>query len=316
MNNSSTTQVQENIQSLLTWSLPFIICLGLVGNTISFVVLTSSKFRSVPIYFFLSLLAVADSFVLILSAFKTLLRLLTGFELLHWSEVCCKLLFYLTQHFQYLSSWFLVLVTFDRCVAVCASLKSNVLLTIRRARIAAVILNIIVFALNAHLFVNYELTQTDGRFSCRAKPNPFSIRVFPLLKLWTYSLIPIILVLCMNAAIMLRLLRGTAFDELRSNSSEQTRRRNIRVVVMLLLVTASWIIFTCPLSIWLLVADRSPDSGLLIKTWCFLLMYLNHATNFIFYCLNGNKFRHELKRKFTCRKELTRQDTFLLGLRS
>lgn len=311
--------IKTNVRQLLLWSLPTIIFIGFIGNTISFIVLISKRLRSVPVYFFLSLLAISDNFVLLLSAFKTYIRILTGFEMLHLSKSSCILVNFFNIHFQYLSSWFLVFVTFDRCVAVCASLKSNILLTIGRARFLVVILNIIVFTLNGHLFVNLELLSNKNatRFVCHTKNNWFTTKISPMLKLWTYSLIPIFMVLCMNTAIIYKLLRGTAFRELRSNATLQKRRRNVKVVIMLLTVSLSWIVLTCPLSIWPLVADRATAMNeKLTKASCFILMYLNHATNFIFYCLNGNKFRKELKQKFNCKRYAYNQQTIHIPLRT
>jgi len=39
---------------------------------------------------------------------------------------------------------------------------------------------------------------------------------------------------------------------------------------------------------------------LLVKTICFLMMYVNHAINFYLYCLTGKRFRKELAAMLVC----------------
>jgi len=75
---------------------------------------------------------------------------------------------------------------------------------------------------------------------------------------------------------------------------------------MLLTVSFFYLLLTSPYSVYsLFVQSRSLDPHTdaihhLIKTIFFLLMYLNHAINFILYCVTGRKFRHELKELFVC----------------
>ena len=47
-------------------------------------------------------------------------------------------------------------------------------------------------------------------------------------------------------------------------------------------------------------ASIDPSRYLLVKTICFLLMYLNHAINFYLYCLTGKRFRKELTAMLNC----------------
>ena len=47
-------------------------------------------------------------------------------------------------------------------------------------------------------------------------------------------------------------------------------------------------------------AGIDPSRYLLVKTICFLLMYVNHAVNFYLYCLTGKRFRKELAAMLNC----------------
>jgi len=60
--------------TLLRSVIPVIVLMGTIGNTLSFCVLVRRHMRSTPMYFYLTLLAVADTFVLYVSAFKVWIR--------------------------------------------------------------------------------------------------------------------------------------------------------------------------------------------------------------------------------------------------
>jgi len=47
-------------------------------------------------------------------------------------------------------------------------------------------------------------------------------------------------------------------------------------------------------------ASIDPSRYLLVKTVCFLLVYVNHAINFYLYCLTGKRFRQELAAILNC----------------
>lgn len=70
---------------------------------------------------------------------------------------------------------------------------------------------------------------------------------------------------------------------------------------MLLVVSVAWLLLTTPFSVFTICVRRySKDphtaaTQILVRAVSFLLMYVNHAINFLFYCLMGRKFRVELK---------------------
>jgi len=55
-----------------------------------------------------------------------------------------------------------------------------------------------------------------------------------------------------------------------------------------------------PVSTSLPSSSIHPSRYLLVKTICFLLMYVNHAINFYLYCLTGKRFRRELAAMLNC----------------
>ena len=120
--------------ALLKFGVPVIVLMGTVGNTLSFCVLLRRRMRSTPMYFYLTLLAIADTFVLYVSAFKVWIRAMTRFEVLHMSNVGCKLFMFILLCSFYMSAWLVVLVTLDRFLVVWFPFRGYLFMRIRRAR--------------------------------------------------------------------------------------------------------------------------------------------------------------------------------------
>ena len=136
-NETKKAEVDRNralAMTLLRTVVPVIVLMGTVGNTLSFCVLLRRRMRSTPMYFYLTLLAVADTFVLYVSAFKVWIRALTQFEVLHVSNVGCKLFMFILLCSFYMSAWLVVLVTLDRFLVIWFPFRGYLLMRIRRAR--------------------------------------------------------------------------------------------------------------------------------------------------------------------------------------
>ena len=70
---------------------------------------------------------------------------------------------------------------------------------------------------------------------------------------------------------------------------------------MLVVVCVAWLLLTTPYAVFTLCVPsfsrdrRTAAVQMIVRVLCFLLMYVNHAINFVLYCLTGRKFRAELK---------------------
>ena len=418
--------------TLLRTVIPVIVLMGTVGNTLSFCVLVRRGMRSTPMYFYLTLLAVADTFVLYVSAFKVWIRAVTQFEVLHLSNVGCKLFMFILLCSFYLSAWLVVLVTLDRFLVICFPFRGYLLLRIRRARLTAAVLAVVVAVYNGHVFWTISLHQYGSALTCDAdEDNFFMMHVFEYLKLISYCVVPFVIVVTLNVCILVRINRvytnaairrdcgqreaaavyrhqtplvvlgpsstpiadnvdhgagGVVWPQRQqfvlslANSTSSTTRsqspvtvqklRQRRLTRMLLFISFAWLALTAPFTLHSFLpgpsfsspssssstsnfstsnlsasttstfsqlvksvdansstVDRSmyqndremsqqsmvtsmPESSasvsidasryLLVKTICFLLVYVNHAINFYLYCLTGRRFRKELAAMANC----------------
>jgi len=210
-NNTTTENTDPEhtmAMTLLRTVIPMIVLMGTVGNTLSFCVLVRRNMRSTPMYFYLTLLAVADTFVLYVSAFKVWIRVLTQFEVLHMSNVGCKLFMFILLCSFYLSAWLVVLVTLDRFLVVWFPFRGYLLMRIRRARLTALVLAVIVAVYNFHVFWTISLHRYGSSLMCDAsEDNFFMMHVFEYLKLVSYCVVPFVIVIALNVAILLRIHR-------------------------------------------------------------------------------------------------------------
>ena len=138
---------------------------GTLGNLTSLAVLLRPRMRGKSIYLFLLLLAVADTTVLYISPFKTWIRNVTGFELLHHSSWSCPTVSFLYLVSQHMAAWIVVLVTIDRFVAVWFPLRATTWCSVTRAGVASAICTAVVVvyrSLSLSLSLSLTLTLTLG----------------------------------------------------------------------------------------------------------------------------------------------------------
>ncbi len=305
-----------------------VICLGTIGNFLSFIVLMRKRMRRTSINFYLACLACADTVVLYTSGFKTWLRVVTGFEMLHLSDVSCKTTTFLFMLALHVSAWLVVLVTCDRFIVVLFPFKAAVWCSQRRSRILVLstVLGLTVYLLHLFWTVSLQHLEMVGNYTnytrtvtmcAPSEDNYFMNGPFNYIKFASYSLIPFVCVLAMNVGIIQRIcynarnpvseVRLTPAVYRASSSTAQLVGTGGRpdsskqqVTVMLLLVSFSWLVLSTPFTLvsllpFSLTGLESRHAAFLVKTCCFLLLYLNHSVNFLLYCIAGRRFRRELR---------------------
>jgi nitrate reductase NapE component len=85
----------EAVAFITMYLFPVVIFVGTIGNILSLLTLTRRRMRTSSVYVYLAVLACVDTSALYLSAFKTWLRFVSGFELLHISDAGCKIITFL-----------------------------------------------------------------------------------------------------------------------------------------------------------------------------------------------------------------------------
>ena len=143
--------------AIVRYLFPVIVLVGTTGNAMSAAVMLRRGMRATSIYTYLLALAVVDTVVLFVSAFKTWMRLTSGVEWLHASTAACRTIMFLLLVALHLSAWLIVVVSADRFVAVWMPLKAMTLCTPRRARIVCLVISSVIVVANIHVFWTIHL---------------------------------------------------------------------------------------------------------------------------------------------------------------
>lgn len=298
---------------LIKYCLPIIIFIGTFGNAMSFLIMVQREMRQTSTFFYLATLAVADTVVLYISAFKTWIMVLTGFELLHQGPAACKLSIFTTQFCVHFSAWLIVAVTVERFLAVWFPLRATTMCNLARAKFVTVMIAMIFILINSHIFWTAKLhTFRNGQVKC--VPYAYEnivCKVFPWIYLVLYSFLPVLVLLLFNSLIIVNLIKSKPLFQAMTKNDQQARCDHQKLAVCLLVISFTWIITTMPRPLYPLFMEKPRSTtaqaeAVFIRTVCFLLMYINHAVNFFIYGLTGQRFRMELKR-FLCRVHLRKQ---------
>jgi len=103
---------------LYRYLFPVILILGTSGNCLSMVVLRRRAMRRGCSSVYLTSLAAVDTIVLYISGFKSWIRIQTQFELMHVSDLICRIIKYTFFSSTHLAAWIVVAVTVERLLIV------------------------------------------------------------------------------------------------------------------------------------------------------------------------------------------------------
>ena len=301
---------------ILLWMLPIIITIGTIGNILSFVVMIQREMRQTSTFFYLAALAVADTVVLFMSALKTWIRLFSGFEMLHISNLSCKVVTFSTYLSLHLSAWLIVAVTVERFIVVWFPLKATSLCSAKRAKYTTFGIALAFFLLNMHLLWTGELITNPrtGRATCAmSQSHHFLYRdVLPWVHLTLYSFLPFVLLLAFNILIILSLVKHRQLITSQMTKDDRRTRYNHRkLAVTLLCISFVWMITTTPSALFTVLRLKPKTASqsatvFFVKVICYMFMYINHSINFFLYCITGQAFRRQLV-KLMCRMCRRRQ---------
>ncbi|ELU00670.1 hypothetical protein CAPTEDRAFT_64377, partial [Capitella teleta] len=269
---------------------PVIIIIGLIGNTTSFVVFTSTHLRKLSSSVYLAALAVADNGFL-LSVF-IMWTVNIDFDL-HSKPGWCQLFVFLTYFFSFLSVWYVVAFTVERFIAVCFPFKRNTVCTVTKARIIVSCMASVAF-----LFYNFALWTTtvteplEGHPECR--PRAGSIKVVQVI-----NNIDTVITLIIPMIIIIIIGRCP------STGSDASRASNVsnQITNMLLVVSSTFVVLNLPSHAFrvhhfitgLFNKALSPSQTYAdCQVFFQYVYYLNFSINIFLYSLCGKNFRHAL----------------------
>ncbi|XP_078575049.1 putative G-protein coupled receptor 139 [Branchiostoma floridae x Branchiostoma japonicum] len=285
----------------------FILVIGVPGNVLSFVVMMGPRLRKAPSSLYLAALAVVDTIFLLTSVG---LQILHDEDIIHASDVYCKLTKFLVRSSGYLSAWITTAFTVERYIAVCHPMRRSALCTMDKTR--KVLLGMVLVVCSVSCLEFWAQVERENMCVFRDPQTWLNITIYDMT---AGRLIPTAAVGVINIVIVIRVLQTQKNRQNLSKCAKETEKRQNQITVVLFTVSTTFFLLTVPQSVSV-VYDLSSHGGLhgglqdidedtlfrkQVTNHTLALMFkLNFSVNFILYCVTGRRFREAFLRIF-CR---------------
>ena len=333
--SDETMDVQDNWGFWIKFiSTPIIVIIGIIGNTLSVVVMKSKMLRNKSYSHYLCTLAFFDTLTLVIRLIRTIneyymdeLNKAGPFQ--SFNNFWCKLYNYV-EHCSYLmSSWLIVLMAIERLIAVCFPFKKVI---IRKQTGAAIgIFGVFVLVCLSQSFrlimvEHVEVDQFHNLKTCAAGDE--YLKIYSNLDVYFYSLtltfiLPLIIVLSCNCLVLHQIFKIRQELKAKDKNSRYSRiiRSKNRTTCMLLAVSFTYIVALLPLftiTVFIDICVKTMEPVDAFKTYLKVRPFLevsvtisliNYACNFFIYILSGKSFRFELRKMFNKERKPKRSFT-------
>ena len=290
---TATPTLPSTIPSQISFLLfPCMVLTGVICNTLIFVIMRRRRMSHLSTCYYMGILAIADTSVLLLGLSVMWLYLVNRkWSLLLQSTYGCKFLSLLFYTVSDTSVWIVCMMSADRCIAVTRPLHASSICTVRRARISVCILVLSILLINIHfVFTHYLSSENDC--TTHERYEFFIGRIWPWIDAAVYSALPFILLLTINLIIVHSLFQARrSTSNLRIYQSQRNRNKNKlstsmsrKLTTMLLAVTVFFLLTSFPMVCLQLYTNIHQQHNSLfaqfyLKPLCETLQYSNHCVS-------------------------------------
>lgn len=296
---------------------PLIFLFGIVGNTLTIVIMLKSSFSRLNVSVYLISLGVADTVCLfVFHLTRTFLDVVFEVYIDVISVVGCKCITYIHYSFSYISSWIIVAMTMERLYITLYPFKARTICTRKRALVIVILICSASLIINIfNLFAFDVFKDPDGYNYCE-QINPQIQLITTLTDFVLYSLLPSIALLVANALLVYEL--NKRHDLRRSmtvlRDFEASSKKNNNTIFMLLTVSTTFVVLTTPASLYYvclaLFNFKVDDTIIMLRNVLQIMTSANHSVNFVLYCVSGPAFRKEMCRLCGSRKGKVEANVF------
>ncbi len=182
---------------------PLIICIGVVGNVISFLVFSMTHLKRLSSSVYLAALSMADTGFLISLTIVWLSRI--DVPVFH-SQVWCQLTIYMTHMFGFLSVWFVVSFTAERYIIVYHPLRKDSYCTKKKAKIVIGLLTVTALVLYCWTLFTSGVVSFHTKSFCMPLPQHFRVlTVMTSVDTFVAWVLPSFTIVILNVRIILKL---------------------------------------------------------------------------------------------------------------
>ncbi|KAL4227440.1 7 transmembrane receptor (rhodopsin) [Mactra antiquata] len=325
--HSGNNEMKEKLQALQSifffiqyFILPFFLVTGFFGNMLTIATMASRRFQHLTSRYILIFLAISDTVLLLLQPFNKLwvIKLFGGIDLRALSTSACKVFFVIFRSAKMTSSWLVVMLCFERFVAVVFPLKAKTILRKRFIFPAIAADYIFMFIYNG--IWSFSSGIVDGK--CKPDLPSTAHSIFVILGCSFYSFIPTCLLLIFTPMIITRLIKQRNIRLQLSRAASGLKKKNpwgalannhsknddemLRASVMVLGVMIAYIVLIIPITTVHVYSFLIGVSAFDVNSYGFfvyreiaqMLEQINYAVNFFFYILCSRTFRERVKEFF------------------
>ncbi len=289
-----------------------LILTGCAGNCMTIIVTSRGNLKKNSTSVLLKCLAVADSVILLnllLEVLQTPFILDT--DIVTYTDFVCKLHFYLATWFTFVSNWCLVMITFERHMAVTKPFKMKVWFSKTRSIVTVILLVVLGAGLMAPRIIAQELAEfpigPNKTLKFCISPNTDQNNYIKLGIIIVDFALPIVIIGAANIFIIRALRKAVKKRaEMQAPGNERQlakEKQNQQITTMLLFISFFFLVTVTPIAVYLVahtkIYENNPqfafsNDNAAWKTIT-LCVSLNHSCNYIFYVCTGSLFRNELK---------------------
>ena len=223
--------------------------------------------------------------------------------------VICKTNRYLKSVFSYVANWLVIIFTIFRVIAVYWPHMANIYCTRKRAYMAVLLTCILRVLVNLDSLISIEHIpkyNKAGRFMvnlCWFEGSRHTYYTFynQWILLATMTILPFIILISGNSMIIYKIIKYKVHRKRLSVETNSTDAESM--TAMLISISLLFLVTQVPAIVVGIVRKRTQDVPrseeflvrfYLIDGICKLLKWVNHAVNFVCYCIAGRRFRAEL----------------------
>ena len=313
--NSIATMTKKNTSQLNHYTdytgriaLPIAFILGLMGNGITIVTMMTKPFTSMTWSVVLSSLAVADTVVLLAVPFnKPFVINMIGTDIASINTATCKLYHFTRRISKMVSAWLLVLVCFERFIAVCFPLKVKRICT-RRRTIITIIFIIVASAAICTLWISTADVVNGLCIQTVITPESrFKAMFYIMLGSFLIVVLPIAIMAVITPITCFVLRRHMHVRAQLSSASGQTDNY-LKASAMLISLCVAYVVLLIPTMVSYNLAFYYKQSLITTRNLTLIVLreisnvleLMNYSSNFFLYTAFNDLFRSRVIRFLTC----------------
>ncbi|ELT96226.1 hypothetical protein CAPTEDRAFT_209736 [Capitella teleta] len=283
-----------------------VVILGMIGNLLSFILLSRQRFRNSAAGFYMRALSLSDAGVMIGLVGNHTMRM---YQVQIYSAIYCKIIYFIIKWLMAVSDWILGAMCLERSIAVSFPLKSKAFLKPRNNRIALGVILAMLALYYSYVFEAYGLKHGV----CRTVSMSYPVAIRAMVD-YTLVLVPMFLIISSNIIIIVCIVRAARHQLTLTGSSDTTVANSTQssLIAMLISISVAFVVLKSPYYLIKVILPASltkkvgyvfvtrEDAVYRMMLGIFTInMYVNHAVNFYLYMLSGKEYRKELKMMIT-----------------